>query len=92
VIQEALTNAARHAPGAPVSVTVDYRAAEVALTIADRGANAPQVAATTGGEGFGLIGMRERVAALGGDVAATRLETGFQVTARVPVQTPERVS
>jgi signal transduction histidine kinase len=92
VIQEALTNAARHAPGAPVTVTIDHRDAEIALTITDRGAAALRVGSTTDGEGFGLIGMRERVSALGGDLAAVRRDTGFQVEARIPVPTPEWVS
>jgi signal transduction histidine kinase len=92
VIQEALTNAARHAPGAPVTVTVDYRDAEVALTIADRGASVPRIESTTNAGGFGLIGMHERVSALGGDVTAACLDIGFRVTARVPAPTPEQAS
>jgi signal transduction histidine kinase len=84
VIQEALTNAARHAPGAPVEVTIDYRDTEIALTITDSGQTVHQALAT-GGTGFGLIGMRERVAALGGDLAAARLATGFRVEVTIPV-------
>jgi signal transduction histidine kinase len=92
VVQEALTNSARHARGAPVEVTIDYRAAEIALTITDLGAGPPGFRSTKDGAGYGLIGMRERVAALGGQVAAAQLDTGFQVEARVPIQTPGRIS
>lgn len=86
VVQEALTNAARHAPGSPVDVRIDYRDTEIAVKVTDRGARDGVGGPTADGTGFGLIGMRERVAALGGDVAATRLDTGFQVEARVPLQ------
>jgi signal transduction histidine kinase len=92
VIQEALTNAARHAPGAPVKVTIDYRDTEIALTITDRGRAVPGNEAATSGEGFGLIGMRERVSALGGDLAAARRGDGFLVEARIPILTTGRVS
>lgn len=86
VIQEALTNAARHAPGSPVEVRIDYRDTEIALTVADLGASVRRPGPGSNGTGFGLTGMRERVAALGGDVVTTHLDTGFQVEARVPIQ------
>ncbi len=92
VIQEALTNAARHAPGAPVEVTIDYRDAEIAVAITDPGHAPRGIGATISGEGFGLIGMRERVDALGGVLAATRHQNGFLVEARVPIPTTGRAS
>jgi signal transduction histidine kinase len=92
VIQEALTNTARHAPGAPADVTIDYRDTEIALTITDPGQAVPDIGATTSSDGFGLIGMRERVAALGGVLAATRQENGFLVEVRIPIPTTRQVS
>lgn len=92
VIQEALTNAARHAPGSPVDITIHYCDTEIALTITDPGRADPGIAATTSGAGFGLIGMHERVAALGGKVAATRRENGFLVEAHIPTPVAGRVS
>ena len=59
--REALTNAAKHAPGQPVDVGLAY-ADGVRLTVRNKGA--------TAGEGFGLAGMRERLALVGGTLAA----------------------
>lgn len=79
--QEGLTNALRHADAARVSVTVDFAADAAVLTVADDGLGLPAQLA----EGFGLAGMRERLAAVGG---ALRLEsasgTGTTLTATVP--------
>ena len=68
IAQEALTNAARHAPGGPVAVELAFTAASVTLRIR----NGPATRAVTpgGGSGMGLIGMRERVALLDGTVGA----------------------
>jgi signal transduction histidine kinase len=68
VLQEALTNVARHAPGAKVQIHLDYEPAGVALEVFNE---SPQVlnSATTG-SGHGLIGMRERVEVCGGRFAA----------------------
>ncbi|MFI5906507.1 sensor histidine kinase [Dactylosporangium sp. NPDC051541] len=80
LVQEALTNVVRHAAAGAAAVTVAYEAAGVRLAIEDDGAGA-------GGEaGRGLLGMRERVAALGGTVsAAPRDGGGFAVRAWIPV-------
>ncbi|HEX6755437.1 MAG TPA: histidine kinase [Mycobacteriales bacterium] len=69
VVQESLANAARHAPGGPVEVHVDVRPGEVDVTVRDAGpaAGAP---ASPDPAGVGLIGMRERVTALGGTLTA----------------------
>lgn len=82
LVQEALTNARQHAPGAPVEVCVEHRAADVTLTVH----NGPSVDgdATLGG-GHGLIGMRERVRHCGGDLQAGPTDAGgWCVTARLP--------
>jgi signal transduction histidine kinase len=84
IVQEALTNVAKHAPGASVTVTVRYGDEEVWLSVVDDGsAESP---AARGGEGRGIIGMRERVAALGGELEVGPAEPhGFAVSARLPL-------
>ncbi len=82
VAQEALTNAARHAPGEPVEVMLHRRDQDVVVLIA----NHTITSATPATPGFGLIGMRERVTALGGDVRITTDDTSFRVTATIPAQ------
>ncbi len=84
IVQEALTNAGRHAPGSQVAVQLCYRSDEVAVTITDTGGG--QIDGVGGqGDGFGLIGMRERVSAVGGVFQAGAEGTGFAVRARIPV-------
>ncbi|MFD0580392.1 sensor histidine kinase [Dactylosporangium darangshiense] len=82
---EALTNAARHAPGSAVSVSlrVDGR---LELSVADGGAGLPDGYRA----GVGLHSMRERAAELGGRCDVTRRSpTGTLVTARIPLPSPE---
>jgi signal transduction histidine kinase len=82
VIQEALTNAIKHAPAATVHLTVHYGADELAITIVDDGPGPTG----TGTVGHGLIGMRERVALVGGDLRVGPAPGGgFLVGARLPV-------
>ncbi|MEU7823519.1 sensor histidine kinase [Catellatospora sp. NPDC049133] len=86
VVQEAVTNVVRHAATPRCTVTVDYRDTELRLTIADEGRGCPQP-----GSGYGITGMRERVALLSGEFAAGPREGGgFLVTAWIPL--PERVA
>ena len=89
--QEALTNARRHAAGAPVEVVLRYSPSEVALQV-DTGA-AVGASVPGAGSGMGLVGMRERAALLGGDVAAGPLTDGplaggWRVLLRLPVHGP----
>jgi signal transduction histidine kinase len=82
IVQEALTNVVRHAPLAR-TVTVEVRIAndEVHVSVADDGP-----AASPARGGYGLIGMTERVTALGGETAAGPDDDGgWQVRARVPL-------
>ncbi|MDF6044457.1 sensor histidine kinase [Streptomyces sp. JH14] len=65
IVQEALTNARRHAPGAAVDVELHYTADTLALRIRDNGPGPPATPATGG---HGLSGMRERAAAVGGEL------------------------
>ena len=87
IVQEALANAARHAPGGPVEVLV--RATPEALLVDVRngpGAGGPPSAVTAPGQGHGLAGMRERAALLGGSLTAgPRDDGGFLVAAKLPL-------
>jgi signal transduction histidine kinase len=84
--QEALTNAARYAPGASTSVTLRYTQTAATMTIEN--ANAAGAAADGGlrdvGGGRGLQGMRERVEQLGGTMRAGPTEDGWRVELVVP--------
>ncbi|MEV5828507.1 histidine kinase [Spirillospora sp. NPDC052242] len=84
IVQEALSNVLRHAPGAAAQVVVAHRPDRVELTI-DNGppARAPQPPPRR--TGHGILGMRERAAMLGGELAARpRPDGGFTVTAVLP--------
>lgn len=83
VVQESLANAARHAPGAAVQVRVHIAAEAVDVTVLDAGAG-PDGSGPTGVGGVGLIGMRERVEALGGTFSAGREPGGWRVAAHLP--------
>jgi signal transduction histidine kinase len=82
-VREALTNAARHAPGAPLRVVLEYRPDSVALTIANGPSPGPPVP-RSGPPGAGLTGMRERLALVGGRLRAGEDGTGWTVEAEVP--------
>ncbi|MDN5930149.1 MAG: histidine kinase [Pseudonocardia sp.] len=87
VVQEALTNIRRHAPGA-AAVEVDIRMRGEALLVSVRndGVPDPGPAARTLSGGFGLVGMAERVTALGGDLTAGPTGPGlWTVSARIPL-------
>ncbi|MFE4801770.1 sensor histidine kinase [Streptomyces sp. NPDC056708] len=84
IVQESLTNIARHADAATASVRIDCRPDVLAIRIDDDGKTAPDTAPTPG---IGLLGMRERVTALGGRLRAEpRGEGGFTVQAELPVE------
>ncbi|MFE5523740.1 sensor histidine kinase [Streptomyces virginiae] len=84
IVQESLTNIARHADATKASVRIDYRPDTVALRVDDNGKATPDAAPAPG---MGLLGMRERVTALGGRLrAAPRDEGGFTVQAELPVE------
>jgi signal transduction histidine kinase len=93
IVQEALSNAMRHAPGSRVTVRVSYGRDQVGLDIRnDAGSRAVGVAAgpaaTVGGDrgGHGIIGMRERTAMLGGSLDAGPTDDGgFHVSAILPI-------
>ncbi|MGC4938083.1 sensor histidine kinase [Kribbella sp. DT2] len=83
VVQEGISNAVRHAPGALISVTVRRQATELTVTVSNgRGAGTEK-----SGSGQGLLGMRERVSLVDGTVRAESTpDGGFVVEAVLPVQ------
>ncbi|MEU6539654.1 histidine kinase [Streptomyces sp. NPDC047000] len=87
IAQEALTNAARHAPGGAVGAELAFGTASTTLTVRNGPATGEATAGV--GSGLGLIGMRERVALLGGTITAGPLTEGpdrggWQVEAVIP--------
>ncbi|WP_229830945.1 sensor histidine kinase [Actinoplanes ianthinogenes] len=80
VVQEALTNAVRHAGATRAVVTVRYAPDGVLVDVQDDGAGAEPAA-----DGHGIAGMRERVAALGGALTAGPNAKGFSVRASLPL-------
>ncbi|WP_326607490.1 histidine kinase [Streptomyces sp. NBC_01799] len=83
IVQESLTNIARHANAGRASVRIDCRTDALAVRIDDDGKATPVIALTPG---VGLLGMRERVTALGGRLRAEpRSEGGFTVQAELPL-------
>ena len=84
IVQEALTNALKHAPGAQATVEVHYRPDELELVVRDdgRGGSIP-----VAGGGHGLVGMRERVTMYGGTMeAGPQQPVGFAIQVRLPAR------
>jgi signal transduction histidine kinase len=83
IVQEAMSNAARYAPGSQIRVAVHYGGQRVRVSVTDDGSDTP--GAVQAGGGHGLVGMRERVAMLGGTLSAGPSRGGgFQVVADLP--------
>ena len=94
IVQEALTNVSRHAGHASASVHLHYAPRTLTVQVDDDG-NGPVTRTGTpagtrsSGPGLGLVGMRERVSALGGLLRAGPQDGGgFQVRAELPVRAP----
>ncbi|MBB4911894.1 sensor histidine kinase [Actinophytocola algeriensis] len=79
VVREALTNAARHAPGAPVTITLAVRDRVARLIVSNTADGPPGLA------GSGLVGLRERLRLLGGRLDTTLGDGRFDLTAEVPL-------
>jgi signal transduction histidine kinase len=82
VVQESLTNASKHAPGASVTVTVTSREDDVRVEVVDTGAASPMAAVSSSGRG--LDGLHERVRLVGGSLTAGARADGFAVVATMP--------
>ncbi|MEV6055969.1 sensor histidine kinase [Streptomyces sp. NPDC052107] len=90
IVQEALTNVVRHAGTGRCTVALDYGDEELAVEVVDDGRGVPGEGS---GHGFGIVGMRERVALLHGRFSAgPRPEGGFRVVARLPLPEPAGVA
>ena len=94
IVQEALTNVSRHAGAACASVRLHYTQETLSVQVVDDG-KGPDVSTGTStgirssGPGLGLVGMRERVSALGGRLqAGPQDDGGFQVRAELPARAP----
>ena len=86
IVQEALTNVLKHAPGASARVKVRYGSGDLVVEVIDDGVPDAPIAA---GAGWGIAGMSERAALFGGSVVAGPVATGgFHVAARLPTPTP----
>jgi signal transduction histidine kinase len=86
IVQEALSNACRHAPGSLVSVTVDDDHESLRLRVANGPCTAPALPPGSRRAGHGLAGMRERVAMLGGSLSAGPApDGGYAVSAVLPL-------
>jgi signal transduction histidine kinase len=83
VVQEALTNTIKHAPGADAGVTIGYTGDTLEIEVTDTGA--VRGSSPADGNGRGLIGLRERLAVYGGELTAgPTLAGGYRITARIP--------
>nr|WP_245239496.1 histidine kinase [Streptomyces sp. MZ04] len=89
IVQEALTNARKYAGEARASVQLTYEPDGVAVEVSDDGAGSG-FGGSASGSGYGLVGMRERVALYGGTLETGPLdEGGFRVSARLPLEAEE---
>jgi signal transduction histidine kinase len=85
IIQEAVTNVVRHAGTGQCRVLIDQQDGYLSIEVTDSGRGG------VAGTGYGITGMRERAALLGGDLqAGPRPGGGFRVAARLPVPAPAR--
>ena len=88
VIQEALTNVTKHAGAGSARVRLAWSRDRVTITVADDGVGAPAVPDRP--PGYGLIGLRERATAVGGQLSAGRRpEGGFLVSTQLPLPSPK---
>lgn len=85
VAQEGLTNAAKHAAGAVVTLSLEYRPATVVLAVVDDGGRHRSGTLSDSGGGYGITGMRERILPLGGCLEAGPHGAGWRVRAEIPV-------
>jgi signal transduction histidine kinase len=95
LVQEGVTNAQRHAPGAPVDVRVAVGERSVTVSVVNGPAERPPLDEDSGRQGLGLLGMRERVEALGGTVTAgpsgsAGAGEGWALSAEIPIRATGR--
>ena len=88
--RESLANAAKHAPASPIAIALDYAPDHTTMTVTNKPSSGQQphlaTASTQGASGgYGLAGMRERLLLIGGILATGQSDTGWTVTAQVPL-------
>ena len=87
IVQESLTNAIKHAPGAPIEIAIREAQDEFELDVTNAAPGNGASGLERAGAGRGLAGMRERAAACGGTLSAGRTPAGgWRVSARLPAQ------
>lgn len=90
LVEEGLTNAAKHAPGRPVAIHLTWEADALVLTVVNPvDPGGVSGAAPAGGAGYGLAGLRERVAAAGGYLDHRAGDGEFRLVAMLPLPVPE---
>lgn len=88
IVRESLTNALRHAPGAPIGVGIVARGSELEVVVTNAAVASPRAA----GNRRGIAGMRRRAHAVGGRLHAAPTPSGeFRVHARLPMRSPSTV-
>jgi signal transduction histidine kinase len=89
IAQEALANAVRHAPHARTVLEVEVGNGEASLVATTVGPVAPAASSEGERRGYGVVGMRERAAALGGELTAGPTVEGWRVSCHVPLRGPD---
>jgi signal transduction histidine kinase len=84
--QESLTNARKHAPGAPAEITLTCTESAAELTVTNQAATAPTTALASSGGGYGLSGLKERAELAGGTFEAGPYGHGWRVQLRIPLR------
>jgi signal transduction histidine kinase len=84
IVQESLTNARRHAPGAPVRINLQFDSSSLLLAIESGTGTSPNGSASAAGAG--ITGMRQRATAIGGRIQAGPTPRGFRVEAELPYE------
>jgi signal transduction histidine kinase len=83
--QEALTNARKHAPGQPVTLRLGFEDAQITVSVVNPlPPQCTQTPLADTGAGYGLVGLRERAALVGGELEAGRETGNWQVKLRIP--------
>ena len=91
IIQEAVTNVVRHAGTGQCQVWIDRQDGQLSIEVTDSGRGGSGHGGVAAGTGYGITGMRERAALLGGDFSAgPRPGGGFRVAVRLPLPVPAR--
>jgi signal transduction histidine kinase len=92
IVQEALTNAMKHAPGQEVDIDVSFDATTLAVVVRNPVRSTARQQPRDPDTGRGLVNMRERAAALGGSFTAGPAATGWEVLARLPISATKEMS